>query len=50
MKTENLAIICLTILGVTYFITVRQDSTVLLLLSSFIGGIAGYYFGKHKRR
>jgi len=50
MKTENLAIISLTILGVTYFITVRQDGTVLLLLSSLIGGIAGYYFGKHKRR
>lgn len=42
------AIVCLTALGVTYFVTVRQDGTVLLTLSSIIGGIAGYHLGKHR--
>jgi len=38
-------IVCVTILGVTYFITVRQDSTVLLSLSSVIGGLVGFQIG-----
>jgi xanthosine utilization system XapX-like protein len=33
---------CITTLGIVYFIFVRQDSTVLLSLSSIIGGIVGY--------
>ena len=39
-------VICLTALGITYFITIRQDGTVLLTLSSIIGGIVGYKIGK----
>ena len=38
----SVTVVCLTLLGVTYFIFVRQDSTVLLSLSSIIGGIVGY--------
>ena len=38
-------IVCVTVLGVTYFITVRQDSTVLLSLSSVIGGLVGFQIG-----
>jgi len=41
-------VICLTILGCTYFVTVRRDGTVLLILSSIISGIAGYQLGKKK--
>jgi|GEM_PF-6589518 len=41
--------ICVTVLGVTYFLTVRQDGTVLLTLSSIIGGIVGYQIGKLKK-
>jgi len=40
------AIIGLTMLGVSYFIFIRQDGTVLFTLSSIIGGIAGYRYGK----
>jgi hypothetical protein len=40
------AIIGLTMLGVSYFIFIRQDGTVLFALSSIIGGIAGYKYGK----
>jgi hypothetical protein len=40
------AIIGLTMLGVSYFIFIRQDGTVLFALSSIIGGIAGYRYGK----
>ena len=42
-------IICLTVLGVTYFIYLRQDSTVLTTLASIIGGIVGYRFGRRRR-
>jgi hypothetical protein len=44
------AIAGLTILGVSYFYFVRQDGTVLLTLSSIIGGIAGYVIGKQRRQ
>ena len=44
------AIAGLTVLGVSYFYFVRQDGTVLLTLSSIIGGIAGYVIGKGKRK
>ena len=40
------AIIGITMLGVSYFIFIRQDGTVLFALSSIIGGIAGYRYGK----
>jgi len=42
------AIVCLTALGMVYFVTIRQDSTVLLTLSSIIGGIVGYEIGKRR--
>jgi hypothetical protein len=42
-------IVCLTALGITYFIFVRSDSTVLLSLASIIGGIIGYRVGKARR-
>ncbi len=42
------AVICLTILGCTYFITIRHDGSVLLTLSSIIGGLIGYQIGKKK--
>ena len=45
-----ITIICLTALGITYFVTIRQDGTVLLTLSSLIGGIAGYTLGVRKSR
>ena len=45
------SIICVTMLGVSYFAFVRQDGTVLLSLSSIIGAIAGYTIGiKVKRK
>ncbi len=44
------AIVCLTALGISYFYLIRQDGTVLLTLSSIIGGIAGYVIGKGKRK
>jgi len=40
------AIIGLTMLGISYFVFIRQDGTVLFALSSIIGGIAGYKYGK----
>ena len=43
-------ILCITALGITYFIVIRSDSTVLLSLSSIIGGIIGYRVGKARRR
>ena len=42
------AIVCLTALGIGYFYLIRQDGTVLLTLSSIIGGIAGYEIGKRR--
>jgi len=42
------AIVCLTALGISYFYLIRQDGTVLLTLSSIIGGIAGYALGKRR--
>ena len=42
------AIACLTALGISYFYLIRQDGTVLLTLSSIIGGIAGYEIGKRR--
>ena len=43
------AIVCLTALGISYFYFIRQDGTVLLTLSSIIGGIAGYVVGKRRK-
>lgn len=40
------AIICLTILGISYFYFIRQDGTILLTLSSIIGGVVGYAIRK----
>jgi len=42
------AVLCLTALGITYFVTIRQDGTVLLTLSSIIGGVVGYQLGRRK--
>lgn len=44
------AIIGLTALGISYFYLIRQDGTVLLTLSSIIGGIAGYVVGKKRAK
>jgi len=44
------AIVCLTALGISYFYFIRQDGTVLLTLSSIIGGIVGHAIGKRKRK
>jgi len=43
------AIAGLTVLGISYFYFIRQDGTVLLTLSSIIGGIAGYVVGKRRK-
>jgi len=43
------AMICLTVLGVAYFVVIKQDSTVLTTLSSAIGWILGYTIGKRRR-
>ena len=37
-----------TALGVTYFVVVRQDGSVLLTLCSVIGGLVGYKLGRKK--
>jgi len=37
-----------TALGVTYFVMVRQDGSVLLTLCSVIGGLVGYKIGRKK--
>ena len=44
------AMICLTALGISYFYLIRQDGTVLLTLSSILGGIAGYHLGRHREK
>ena len=44
------AMVCITALGITYFITIKQDSSVLLTLSSIIGALVGYEVGKRRRR
>ena len=43
------AILSVTALGIVYFITVRQDGTVLLSLCSIIGGLAGYWLGRKRK-
>ena len=40
----------ITTLGITYFIFIRQDGTVLLSLSSILGGLAGYHVGRWRAR
>ena len=47
--TTITAIICLTALGITYFLVVRSDGSVLLSLSSIIGGLVGYRIGRKKK-
>ena len=39
-------VVCVTALGVTYFIVVRQDGSVLATLSAAIGGIIGVLVGR----
>jgi len=45
-----ISVICITVLGVTYFIFIRQDGSVLLSLCSVIGGILGYIVGSRRGR
>lgn len=40
----------ITALGITYFIFIRQDGTVLLSLSSILGGLIGYYVRRRRAR
>jgi len=40
----------ITALGITYFIFIRQDGSVLLSLSSILGGLAGYYVRRRRSR
>lgn len=46
------AVICLTLLALTFFVVMRRDSTVLISVSSAIGGIVGYAFrfARERRR
>jgi len=46
----TVGVICITLLGIVYFIFVRQDGSVLATLCSAIGGIVGYYFGIAKAK
>jgi len=39
-------VVCVTILGVAYFVFVRQDGTVLTALTGAIGFLVGYMFPK----
>lgn len=47
---KNLAITVIGLgivsMAIAYFIIVRQDGSVLLSLSSVLGGLAGYLVGK----
>ena len=38
--------VMITALGITYFIFIRQDGSVLLSLSSILGGLVGYHVGR----
>jgi len=44
------AMLCITALGITYFVVIRQDSSVLLTLSSILGGLVGYGVGVRRAR
>ena len=46
----TVGITCVTLLGIVYFIFVRQDGSILATLCSAIGGIVGYYFGIAKAK
>lgn len=46
----TVGITCITLLGIVYFMVVRQDGTVLATLCSAIGGVIGYYFGISKAK
>lgn len=52
MKDETVlkvtGIVCITAMAITYFVTVAQDGSVLLTLSSIIGGLVGYQIGKKR--
>ena len=53
MREELLALLVIsfqiTILGIVYFVIFKQDSSVLITLSSILAGLAGYIFGKMRR-
>jgi len=42
----SVGVVCITALGIVYFIFVRQDGTVLATLSGAIGAIIGLILGK----
>jgi len=50
---KNLSVVLIagfiTILGISYFYFVQNDSTVLLTLSSILGGLAGYIVGRKRK-
>lgn len=42
------SIVCLTILAISYWIILKQDSSVLVTISATIGAIAGYLLKKKR--
>ncbi|MEM1831988.1 MAG: hypothetical protein QXJ97_10720 [Desulfurococcaceae archaeon] len=38
------SIVSLVIIAIAYWMIMREDSTVLVMISSLIGSILGYYF------
>ena len=46
----GITVVCITVLGITYFIVIKQDSSVLFSLASVLGGILGYVVGKRRTR
>jgi hypothetical protein len=54
VKDETLvkivAIACLTILQIVNLLTAKLDGNIMLAIGTIIGGIAGYEFGKIKKK
>lgn len=42
------AIVCLTVLEIANFLTMKIDSTMTALVFSLISGLAGYEFGRRR--
>jgi 4-amino-4-deoxy-L-arabinose transferase-like glycosyltransferase len=46
---KAVAIICLTALMITNFLTMKIDSTLTASIAAIIAGLAGYSFGRTKK-
>lgn len=44
------SMVCITVISIVYFVTIKQDGTIFSIVSSVLSMIIGYIFGASRSR